>query len=1140
MKCPECQFEVPVDAKFCNECGHKIEIACPLCNKKNPFNSKFCIECGNHLSPSVPQHPEELSFDEKLKKIQKYLPKGLTKKVLSQKNRIEGERKQVTVMFCDMEGFTALSEKLGNEEVYSLMDQVYEILIHKVHDYEGTVNEFTGDGIMALFGAPIAIEDAPQRAIRSSIAIHRELAKFNAIMKQKKEHIPPLRIRVGIHTGSVVVGTLGNDLRVEFKAVGDTVNIASRIEELAEPGLTYITEETYKLTEGFFRVEALGEKEIRGKDKPIKIYRVIAPSTRRTRFDVSAERGLTPFIGRDRQLELILDGFERAKAGRGQVFSILSEAGVGKSRLLYEFRKAISNDDVNFFEGKCLSYSRGVAYHPIVDLFKSNFDIRGEDRDSEITIKVKKGLKTLGIDEASTLPYLLELLSVKDSGIEQISISSEAMKEKMIETGIRIPLKGSEIRPLIMAIEDIHWIDKSSEDVLKALIERISGARVLLIFTYRPEFMPTWGGRSYHNQVNLNQLSNRESLEMASHLLGTEDIDRDLEELILEKTEGVPFFIEEFIISLKDLKFIERKGITYHLTKYPQALTIPSTIQDVLMARVDSSPEKSKGVLQAGSVIGREFGYMLIKEVTKLPEQELLSCLSILKDAELLYERGIYPQLTFIFRHALTRDAAYQSLLKSTRKKYHGEIARVLEKHFPKTAELQPELLGFHFTEADLADQAIPYWIKAGEIAMRRSANIEAIGHLKIGLELLKAPPGALTPESVKLELRLQIALGNALIATRGYADPEVGKTFNRARVLCLQEDDSPQLVQVLHGLARFHIVRTELQKTSELGEQLLRLAQHNQDAVLFLSAHQLLGTALWFMGKLDSAQEQFEQGIAYYDPQQHRSYIRLTDEDQGVICLSYTAWNSWILGFPDRAVNLSHKALTLARNLSHPLSLVFAQSYAAIHYQCRQEPREAQEQAEAAIALATEQGFVFWTAFAEMFLGWALFVQGQREDGIELIRRSFAAWQATGAKLGGIHFRMLLAETYGKTENAEAGLSVVADAFNAAQTSEECVWEAELYRVRGELLMMKGESEIEVEKSFKQGLAIAKRQSAKSFELRSTLSLSRLWQAQGKGEDARRMLTEIYDWFTEGFDTSDLKRAKKLLHELSRTDRSV
>jgi len=342
MKCPKCQFENPEGAKFCVECGSKLEMPCPACGFANLPGFKFCAECGKKLAPISGLTPKELSFDEKLKKIQKYLPKGITEKILSQRDRIEGERKQVTVMFCDMEGFTPLSEKLGPEEMYTLMDKIYEILIHKVHDYEGTVNEMTGDGIMALFGAPITLEDAPQRAIRSAMAIHREMTNFNERMKQERGDLPPIKMRVGIHTGPVVVGTLGNDLRVEFKAVGDTVNLAARMEGLADPGKTYVTEDTFKLTEGFFRFEALGEKSIKGKEEPIKVYQVIAPSTRRTRFDVSAERGLTPFVGRERELELLLDGYERSKEGRGQAISIISDAGIGKSRLLYEFRKAVN------------------------------------------------------------------------------------------------------------------------------------------------------------------------------------------------------------------------------------------------------------------------------------------------------------------------------------------------------------------------------------------------------------------------------------------------------------------------------------------------------------------------------------------------------------------------------------------------------------------------------------------------------------------------------------------------------------------------------------------------------------------------------------------------------------------------------
>ena len=432
MKCPHCQAENPGSFKFCGECGGKFESICSNCNYVNPLQYKFCGKCGHQLSLPAKPPPQELSFDEKLRKIQKYLPSGLAKKILAQKGKIEGERRQITVMFCDMEGFTPLSEKLGHEEVYALVDQVFEILIHKVHEYEGTVNKMTGDGIMALFGAPIALEDAPQRAIRSAFAIHREMTKFSDRLKQEKG-LQPIRMRIGLHTGPVVVGTVGNDLRVEFTAVGDTVNLASRMEGLAEPGATYVTEDTFKLAEGLFRFEALGEKEIKGKEVPVNVYRVIAPSTRRTRFDVSAERGLTPFLGREREIELLLDGYKRASAGRGQVFFIVSEAGVGKSRLLYEFRKAVTNEDVTFLEGRCLSYSRGVAYHPIIDILKSHFDVHEGDEDSAIRRKVIEGLKILGVDEVSALPYLLELLAVKDSGIDSILISPEGKKTKSLK-----------------------------------------------------------------------------------------------------------------------------------------------------------------------------------------------------------------------------------------------------------------------------------------------------------------------------------------------------------------------------------------------------------------------------------------------------------------------------------------------------------------------------------------------------------------------------------------------------------------------------------------------------------------------------------------------------------------------------------
>jgi class 3 adenylate cyclase/tetratricopeptide (TPR) repeat protein len=737
MECPNCQFENREAAKFCNECGHKFSLACPECNQANSPGSKFCDECGQPLTLPATPNSRELTFEEKIEKIQRYLPKGLTQKILSKKDRIEGERKQVTVMFCDMEGFTALSEKLGPEHGYAIMDQVYEILIHKVHDYEGTVNEMTGDGIMALFGAPIALEDAPQRAIRSAYAIHREVARFSENIKKKDGISSALKMRIGIHTGPVVVGTLGNDLRVEFKAVGDTVNLASRMESLAAPGATYVTEQTFKLTEGLFRFEALGKKQVKGKSDPVKVYRVIAPSTRKTRFDVSAERGLTNFVGRERELELLLDGFERARSGRGQAFSIMAEAGVGKSRILYEFRKAIANEDVTFLEGRCLSYSKGEAYHPVIDVLKANFNIQEEDGESQIIEKVKKGLAGLRTDQASTLPYLLELFSVKEDGFDKIPMIPAIRKDRVNEALKQMCLRGSEVRPLIMAFEDLHWIDKSSEESLKIWLDSIMGARVLMIFTYRPDYVHTWGGRSYHNQVNLNRLSNRESLKMAYQILGTQQLDKHLEDFILEKTEGVPFFIEEFIRSLKDLKMIENKNNTYFLSKEISHLTVPSTIHDVIMARVDSLPEGAREILRTGSAIEREFSYELIKEVAGIPEQELLSHLSVLKESELIYERGIFPQSICIFKHALTRQVVYDSIISNRKKTLHAQIGSAIEKIYHDKLEEFYAILAEQYIRSENFVKCVNYSIKAGDRAVAIFAWHEAQNHYEAALKVV-------------------------------------------------------------------------------------------------------------------------------------------------------------------------------------------------------------------------------------------------------------------------------------------------------------------------------------------------------------------------------------------------------------------
>jgi class 3 adenylate cyclase/tetratricopeptide (TPR) repeat protein len=859
MKCQKCQFDNRGGAKFCKKCGVKLELVCPSCGYPVQADSIFCDECGQNLSPPVEIPSPDLSFEEKIEKIQKYLPEGLTEKVLSQKEKIEGERKNVTVMFCDMQGFTTLTERLGPEEAYSVMDDIYEILIHKVHDYEGTVNEMTGDGIMALFGAPIALEDAPQRAIRSSLAIHREIAKFSNMLKQEKEIAFPFKMRIGIHAGPVVVGTLGNDLRVEFKAVGDTVNLASRMETLAEPGTTLVSHDTFKLTEGMFRFESLGEKKIKGKQESTRTYQVIGSSTRRTRFDVSADQGLTSFVGRERELELLRDSFEMARAGRGQAVSIVAEAGLGKSRILYEFRKSVANEDVIFLEGRCLSFSHAVAYHLFTDLLRANFDIRESDGDLEIKNKVLKGLNRLDIDAATTLPLFLKLLRVEDSGIDQIPMSTEGRKDRIIEALKQLVLKGSEIRPLIIAYEDLHWIDNDSEDALKAAMEIIPGARILLIFTYRPKFLLTWGAKSYHSQVTLNRFSNRESLALVAHLFGTENIDKDLEGLVLQKTDGIPFFIEEFVKSLRDLDIVEKENNTYYLAKDIREVSIPSTIQDVIMARVDTLPDGAKEVLRTGSAIEREFSHELIKQVIRLSDSELLSYLAVLKDSELLYERGIFPLSSYIFKHALTREVVYDALLSKKKKKLHAKIGNAIEGLYKDSIGSQDYDRAAKFSKLVA--------LKAGKTG---SLN-EAIAYTQKVISCLEKLPQ--TEDIQKQLIDARTKLGLHFLDMNYFNDAK--EAISPIRDLALSNKNEKRISQIFSIIGTWHwFVKEDFQKSYEHLIKALNISKKSQDPLSLAVANVWLGQVASVNGEFKKASNHLEEALAFQVQGNNKAWI--------------------------------------------------------------------------------------------------------------------------------------------------------------------------------------------------------------------------------------------------------------------------
>lgn len=963
-----------------------------------------------------------LPLNEKLKKIQRYLPKGLTEKILSQREKIEGERKLVTVMFCDMQGFTPLSEQLGPEKIYTLMDQVYEILVHKVHDYDGTVNEFTGDGIMALFGAPVAIEDAPQRAIRSAHAIHLEMSKLNDKLRQRKDNIPPIRMRIGIHTGSVVVGTLGNDLRVEFKAVGDTVNLASRIEGLAKSGSTYVTEATYRLTEGYFRYEALGEYRIKGKSVPIKAYRVIGPKNRRTRFDVSTDRGLTSFIGRERELELILDGFARAKDGRGQAFSIVSEAGVGKSRLLYEFRKAIASEDVTFLEGKCLSYSQGVPYHLHIDTLKANFDIRDDDQESTIIKKVQKGLRILDVDETSTLPFFLELLSVKVSEFGHTSMSPEIKKGRILSAFKKIVLKGSEIRPLVLAYEDLHWIDNSSLDYLKYLLEIIPGARILLIFTYRPEFTHNFGAKSYHSQIALNRLSNRESLSMVYQMLDAVKLNRKLEEYIIKKTDGVPFFIEELIKSFRETNTIKKTGNIYCIVNDTEKIAIPATVQDVIMVRIDALSETGKRLLQTAAVIGREFNHDLIKQVTELSQDELLSTLSLLKDTEHLYERGIYPQSTYIFKHALTQEMAYNSLITKNKKLIHEKIGKSIEKLKGSNLEEHYEIIVYHYRRSGNNSKTLKFLDLANQKAARLCAINEAKSYFDESMRLLDD----LDESEENRVRRISILARQGTVIELLFKFQEYYELLIRYEPLA-KLIDNPELIGAFYGqLGQCHFAFGYYDHAVETLSKAVALCVSAGNVENATHAYAYLILSHLDQGDYQEVLKLKDNLVKIGDK---RSNVRWYVRGLSAVGNAYSYLGKW-----DHAIIEGKSALNIAMQNNDDSLVSLAASNLSLSYCWQGNTEEALNYGRLAVEKATTPGD---TSRSKRSLGWALCRSGQTKEGIKYLNEAILPiFQSGGFMAFEIPLQCYLGEGYWIDGDQQKAMQMLKKGLKMAEKS--------------------------------------------------------------------------------------------------------
>jgi predicted ATPase len=888
-----------------------------------------------------------------------------------------------------------------------------------------------------------------------------------------------------------------------------------------------------------------------GGSEPLRVYGVRGEGSVASRFEATAA-GRTPFVGRDEELGLLLRRWEQAKEGEGQVVLLVGEPGIGKSRLAHTLHERIVDEPHLRVQYQCVPYSTNSAFAPILRQLERAARFLREDTPAQKLDKLEALLASGPVPVPEVAPLLAALLALPTGDrYPPLTLSPQRQKARTLEALVDQFVGRSRQQPIVCLCEDAHWSDPSSLELLDLLVDRVPALRVLVVITYRPEFASRWGGYAHVTTQTLTRLTRREGVALVAAVTGGKVLPLAVLEQIVAKTDGVPLFVEELTKTVLESPFLVDQGDHYALAGSLLPLAIPATLQDALLARLDRLAAV-KEVAQVGAVLGREFAYELLAAVSLFRDEALQDALDQLVHAGLLFRRGTPPEASYRFKHALVQDAAYESLLRRTRRQYHQQIAQVLEERFPDTTETQPELLAHHYTEAGCTAQAMPYWQRAGQRASECSAYVEAMAHCTKGLELLQTLPD--TPARAQHELLLHMTLRVPLVATKGYGAPEVERALTRARELCQQVGETSLLFEVLAGLSVLYNVRAEMQKARELGEQCLTLAKRVDNSAYLARAHNVLGMALFFSGALTLARTHLEQVIALDVLLQSRfqAFPRLV-VDGRVSALTHAALALWLLGYPDQAATRNNEALTLAQAQSYPQSLAYALHYAAAFHLFRREAQAAQARAEAAIALSTEHGFMMWLAAGTVARGWALAAQGQGEAGIAQIRQGLAAWQATGTANAQSVVLAVLAEAYGQVEQTEEGLRVLTEALTVVDKTGECVYAAELYRLKGVLTLRQcpvaratghapipqplppcSQAEVEAEAYFQQAIEIARRQRAKSLELRAVMSLSRLWQQQGKCQEAHNLLAPVYDWFTEGFDTADLQEAKTLLEELT------
>src|SRR5882724_7889515 len=1029
----------------------------------------------------------------------------------------EAERRQLTVMFADLVGSTALSARLDPEELRDIIGAYHRRCAEVITRSGGFVAKYLGDGVLAYFGYPRAHEEDAEQAVRAGLALTEAVAKLDA------GQATSLRVRVGIATGLVVVGDLlGEGAAQEQAVVGETPNLAARLQGLAEPNTVVIADNTRRLLGGLFDYSDLGTLPVAGIDYPVHVWRVLGASVVGSRFEALRAAG-TPLIGREEEIALLTRRWERAKVGDGSVVLIVGEPGIGKSRIAQTLLEQLGKEPHTRLRYFCSPHHQHSALYPSITQLEQVAGFRREDTAETRLDKLVAvlALANKGLSEA--VPLLADLLSIPTGDrYPPLNFTPQKRKQKTLHVQVAQVEGLAAGQPLLMLWEDIHWSDPTTLESLDLLIDRAATLRVLMILTFRPEFTPPWVGRPHVTLLSLNRLPPRYRAEMIAHVTGGKTLPPEIADQIIDRTDGVPLFIEELTKSVVESGWMTDAGDHYSMTGPVVPLAIPTTLQASLLARLDRLAP-TREVVQVAATLGRQFSHELISAVAEMPQPKLERALEQLIRAELVFRRGTPPDAIYTFKHALVQDAAYSTLLRPRRQQLHGRIATTLERQFPEIAAAQPELMAQHCAMSGLVEKAIEFWDKAGRLAVQRSTMAEAAAHFGKALILLASLPKS--PQRRSSELSLQLALAGALYTAKGWASPQAGEAYARARELCREAPEGAELAIALNGAHSFLHNRAEIRAAHQLADELVVLSERRNDSDTKLITHKCLGVSHLFRAE-------FSHALHFYNRDVHRSPW-LTPHDMSVNCESFIAWILLLLGQGDQALAQSRRALAWARELSHPTTLAFALHVNCVFHQLRGDGAILEQRAEELVALATEQGFPHFVGSGTCFRGWAMLaVGGSIEEAISRMRRGLATKRATGAEIKVPYYLGLLAEAHRQANRSADGISLLNEALELVERTDERWYEAELYRLMAEALITKSDRH-DAERWLCRALRTAQKQGARLWELRAATSLARLWCDQGKRTDARDLLAPIYRCFTEGFDTPDLKEAKALLEEL-------